>query len=153
MRPAVPGDLDTLVELEQLCEGAGAWSPALIADSLSSSTTANISNASLPESGGWSVRWLLDDHGYAVVAVVDDVAELQRIGTRPDHRRAGHARRMLAAALQHARRAGAERILLEVRESNAPARSLYHSTGFTEISSRRRYYADGETAVVMELVL
>jgi ribosomal-protein-alanine N-acetyltransferase len=44
--------------------------------------------------------------------------------------------------------------LLEVRESNEPALSLYRGLGFQELDRRARYYADtDEDAVVMQLEL
>jgi ribosomal-protein-alanine N-acetyltransferase len=51
---------------------------------------------------------------------------------------------------------GAEKLFLEVRPSNSPARALYAGRGFAEIGVRRDYYpAPGgrEDAVVMELAL
>jgi len=49
------------------------------------------------------------------------------------------------------------RVLLEVRASNRPARSLYHKLGFSEDGRRKNYYpkADGsrEDALLMSLVL
>jgi len=40
-------------------------------------------------------------------------------------------------------------VFLEVRESNAPARALYGRAGFVSIAVRKKYYGDGEDAVVM----
>ena len=38
---------------------------------------------------------------------------------------------------------------LEVRASNCAARALYEKLGFREIYVRRRYYGNGENAVIM----
>lgn len=38
---------------------------------------------------------------------------------------------------------------LEVRTGNAAARALYAGAGFAEVGRRRRYYTDGEDAVLM----
>ena len=51
------------------------------------------------------------------------------------------------------RRHGAELVVLEVRASNDPALRLYHSLGFERVGLRRRYYHDGEDAVLMTLAL
>ena len=141
---ATAEDLEILVALETSCEGPDAWSEALIREGL---------GGSLP-----TTTWLVskDEFGvvaYAVVAVTDDVAELQRIGTDPVARRRGLAGRLLADVRTHARGAGAARILLEVREDNEPALALYRADGFTEIARRPKYYRDGATAVVMEAQL
>ena len=41
-------------------------------------------------------------------------------------------------------------LFLEVRESNYPAINLYEKSGFKEVSRRKNYYKDGETAIVMK---
>jgi len=58
---------------------------------------------------------------------------------------------LLERAVALSRRAGADRLLLEVREDNRGALAFYAARGFVEIDRRRRYYADGATAVVMRL--
>ena len=40
-----------------------------------------------------------------------------------------------------------------MRASNGAARALYAGCGFEEVGERRRYYADGEDAVIMTLAL
>lgn len=47
----------------------------------------------------------------------------------------------------------AELVLLEVRASNSPALALYTSLGFERVGLRKRYYSDGEDAVLMTLLL
>lgn len=80
-------------------------------------------------------------HGFALGRVTVDDAELLTIATDPAHRRAGVARTVLAALEEQAAARGAERILLEVAEDNAPAIALYRTAGFLEISRRKGYYA------------
>ena len=48
-----------------------------------------------------------------------------------------------------ARDAGADRLLLEVREDNTGALAFYAARGFVEVDRRARYYRDGTTAVVL----
>jgi ribosomal-protein-alanine N-acetyltransferase len=88
--------------------------------------------------------------GYVVLTDVGDVVDLERIGVRRDHRRAGLASSLLDAAL---RDAAPDRVLLEVRADNEPALAFYARSGFAEIDRRRRYYRDGTDAVVLELDL
>ena len=38
---------------------------------------------------------------------------------------------------------------MEVRDGNAAARALYRSAGFAEVGRRRRYYPDGEDAILL----
>ncbi len=88
--------------------------------------------------------------GYVVLTDAGDVADLERIGVRRDHQRAGLASALLDAAV---RDAGPERVLLEVRADNEPALAFYARAGFVEIDRRRRYYRDGTDALVLELDL
>jgi ribosomal-protein-alanine N-acetyltransferase len=48
-----------------------------------------------------------------------------------------------------ARAGRADRLLLEVRETNEGALAFYAAHGFEEIDRRPRYYRDGATAIVM----
>jgi ribosomal-protein-alanine N-acetyltransferase len=74
------------------------------------------------------------------------------VAVAPGWRRRGIARWLLGFALAQAARAGAGRALLEVRESNAPARALYANMGFVHLGLRRDYYTEPlENAVVLAL--
>ncbi len=64
-------------------------------------------------------------------------------------RRLGHARWLMELAEEHARLKGGETVTLEVRVSNLPAIALYESLGYERVGRRRRYYGDGEDALVM----
>lgn len=99
-------------------------------------------------------RFLL---GYLVAMRGVDEVHLLNITTVPMHRRQGCARLMLAALSAWSRLQGVRWLWLEVRASNASARSLYERTGFVQVGLRRDYYPDGgsrrEDAVVMSLDL
>jgi len=139
--PATPDDVAAIVALEGLCQGADAWSEALVRDGV----TGDVPTVHhLVVRDGAVV-------GYAVASAAGDVVELQRIGVDPEQRRVGLATRLLQGVLDLARAEGAERVLLEVREDNAGALAFYASRGFTELARRPRYYRDGATAVVLEL--
>ena len=89
--------------------------------------------------------------GYAIFHCSFEDCELYNIAVSPAFRRRGAGRELIKAVFYEARRRGAERVLLEVRRSNAPARTLYGTTGFKTIGERKNYY-DGPTedAVIME---
>ncbi|WP_235561862.1 N-acetyltransferase [Marmoricola sp. Leaf446] len=141
VRPGRDADLDAVVDLERVCLGRDAWGEALVAPGLA---------GDLP-TVSYAVAVAADDVvGHAVLSAVGDVAELQRIGVAPAWRRRGVAGLLLAAVVEHAGAAGADRLLLEVREDNGPALAFYARHGFEELARRRRYYADGATAVVMQ---
>jgi ribosomal-protein-alanine N-acetyltransferase len=85
---------------------------------------------------------------------VADELQVMNIATLPSLQRQGHASALLQDLLQTASERRARWVTLEVRRSNAAARSLYQKFGFAEQGVRQRYYSDnGEDAVVMHLVL
>lgn len=75
-------------------------------------------------------------------------AELLRIGVDPAHRGQGLGRRLLRQGMEAVCAAGCEELRLEVRVSNAPARALYESEGWTLEGHRKGYYRDGEDAAL-----
>ncbi|MFT4264495.1 MAG: ribosomal protein S18-alanine N-acetyltransferase [Nocardioides sp.] len=91
--------------------------------------------------------------GHAIVSILFEDAELQRIAVLPAYRGAGLGRALLHATVDLARGDGAERLLLEVRETNHAGLALYRSEGFAEIDRRVGYYRDGTTGVVLERML
>ena len=74
-------------------------------------------------------------------------------GIRGLVRSRGLGRRLLRAGLTRLCAHGAAVAKLEVREGNAVARSLYASEGFEPIRRARRYYRDGEDALVLAVDL
>jgi [ribosomal protein S18]-alanine N-acetyltransferase len=141
IRPAASNDIDAIARLERENLGGDAWSRALIEEGVA---------GELP-----TVRYLVaedgtDVVGHAVVSVVADISELQRIAVDPFHRREGVATQLLDEVTLLARDEGADRLLLEVREDNGGAIAFYAACGFVEIDRRSRYYRDDGTAVVMQ---
>ncbi|MBQ8323037.1 MAG: ribosomal protein S18-alanine N-acetyltransferase [Clostridia bacterium] len=87
--------------------------------------------------------------GFAAATVLFEDAELLRIAVYKNERGKGHGGKLLDTLLENAKARGAEKMFLEVRESNATARGLYESRGFIATGVRKKYYADGEDAVAM----
>jgi len=139
IREAALTDLAALTDVEAACFGSDAWSAFLVEAELKSDTR--------------SVLLASEDDvvvGYGSIMVVDDVADLQRIGVVSEARRRGLARTLLTELIAKAAGLGATRMLVEVADVNAPAISLYESFGFQVIHRRRGYYANGIDALVME---
>ena len=87
---------------------------------------------------------------YIIGRVIPPEGEIYRIATKKEYRRRGIAYRLLDYAAKTERGHGLECLFLEVRESNVPARNLYHSYGFKEMGIRKNYYREPtENAVVM----
>lgn len=78
---------------------------------------------------------------YAVVMPLPAEAELLNITVAPEARRSGVGRQLLECISHAAREQGAERLFLEVRASNLPARELYRHCGFADVGLRKGYYA------------
>lgn len=94
--------------------------------------------------------------GYAVMMEAVDEVHLLNISIAAQRQRGGLGSELLGWLFELAARAGACRMLLEVRPSNAAGLALYRRHGFVEIGRRRGYYpADGgrEDAIVMERAL
>ncbi|MEO9325747.1 GNAT family N-acetyltransferase [Nocardioides sp. C4-1] len=147
IREAGPDDADALARLEEENLGVDAWSSTLVAAGVSGEVPTVTWFVAEPDDAAGGPA------GYAVVSLAGEVAELQRIAVTPARRRTGLARALVDVVVAAARAGGAERVLLEVREHNEAALALYAERGFVEIARRRRYYRDGETAVVMSLGL
>jgi ribosomal-protein-alanine N-acetyltransferase len=94
--------------------------------------------------------------GFVVLSQVLDEASILSIAVRCDCQKLGLGKTLLEAALVKMWRAGAERCLLEVRQSNVVARHLYQRAGFVLDGVRKNYYpnTDGrEDALLMSLNL
>ncbi len=80
--------------------------------------------------------------------------EILNLAVIPERRRQGLGGRLLGLVVQIGRNMGIGHILLEVRESNVAARSLYAGFGFRQVGVRGRYYPDnGEDALLLRLDL
>ena len=92
--------------------------------------------------------------GYAIVLVAGVESELANLAVSRLMQKQGLGRRLLTEAMDQARGRDAREMFLEVRESNAPAISLYETAGFEAVGRRARYYARPiEDAIVMRAVL
>jgi len=140
VRAATEADIDAIAASEEANLGVDAWSPGLVAEGVA---------GRLP-----TVHYLVAETegrvvGHAVASIVADIAELQRIAVAEDVRRTGVATALLDEVVALAREAGADRLLLEVRDDNRGALGFYAERGFVEVDRRRGYYRDGTTAVVL----
>ena len=89
------------------------------------------------------------DIGVALWRIAADQAELLTIAIRADCRRAGAGHKLLAAAIDGARVAGARTLFLEVGADNPAARVLYERMGFRTVGERAAYYRRGERPPVV----
>jgi ribosomal-protein-alanine N-acetyltransferase len=93
------------------------------------------------------------DAGMAICRMAADEAELITIAVRPAYRRRGAARRLLAAAIDHVRSAGARALFLEVAVDNPAALRLYELSGFCTAGNRPAYFRRGDGPAADALVM
>ncbi|NHJ41059.1 MAG: GNAT family N-acetyltransferase [Asgard group archaeon] len=71
------------------------------------------------------------------------------IAVIPQFRRLGIARRLMEIANDAMRIRDVKEVFLEVRESNQAAINLYQQLGYVPLKVSKRYYSDGESALIM----
>lgn len=90
--------------------------------------------------------------GYGIMSIAAGEAHLLNLCVHPNAHNLGYGRRLLGAMLTKAADAGADKVFLEVRPSNAIALRLYRSVGFEQIGIRPAYYqaeSGREDAIVL----
>lgn len=80
-----------------------------------------------------------------------NTGDITNIAVLPEYRRRGLGEDIVHALIDIAREKDMDGIFLEVRESNTNAIKLYEKCGFERISIRKRYYKDGENALIYRL--
>lgn len=88
--------------------------------------------------------------GYAVLRIIAPEAEIENICVAPACRRSGVGEMLMEEMLRLAAERGADRVFLEVRAHNEPAKALYLKKGFAESYRRKNYYqGPTEDAIIM----
>lgn len=92
--------------------------------------------------------------GYTAAFGFLEDGEILNVAVDSTARREGIGGLLLDAAIAALRERNAERVYLEVRESNEAAIGLYQSRGFAKVNVRRNYYRRPvENALVLKLEL
>lgn len=81
-----------------------------------------------------------DLKGFVLISTVLDEAEVLQIAVNPERQGEGIARALLDAAIVYLKAKGVNLLMLEVRESNMAAVSLYRRYGFVKNGLRKGYY-------------
>ena len=134
-------DLDRVYEINRRSFTTDAWSMEALKREFS-----------LP----YSFRYVLEQGrevvGYSVVWLIKGEAFIMAFAVSPEHRGRGLGRKFLKMILEDLKgKAGV--VQLDVRKSNLPAIRLYRSMGFRIVKERKKFYSDGENALMMELEL
>lgn len=130
-------DLRSVTRLENKLFGADAWSAQSFVNEIENKIT--------------SYPFVLTESdkliGYAVVWYYADEVHIGNLAISPRYQRKGFGKLLMEkifAKLDHFRTA-----YLEVRVSNENAIRLYQKMGFVSVTTRTKYYQDGEDAMVM----
>lgn len=79
--------------------------------------------------------------GYVGSQTVMDESDMMNLAVHPDYRCQGIGSRLVDELIKELKKKGSQRLTLEVRVSNEPAKRLYDELGFSEIAVRKRYYS------------
>jgi [ribosomal protein S18]-alanine N-acetyltransferase len=90
---------------------------------------------------------------YVLCRIFAGELHIHRLCTRPAERRKGYGAALLSHVFAAAQKKKALKVLLEVNASNGTAVSLYRRLGFTVDAERKKYYTDGNDALLMSRVL
>ena len=90
---------------------------------------------------GWISCWLVPPFELQIIQIT--VAQQMR--------RRGVAHALLTDIVHESILQGIESVILEVREDNIAAISLYEKVGFTKVGKRKNYYRDGTAAILMSM--
>jgi ribosomal-protein-alanine N-acetyltransferase len=159
IRPATLADIPSILDLERQSATAGHW-------------TEDQYLQAFRQEGGGRLVLLTEDFpptasaeetrnrsetsisGFLVAQHLAPEWELENIVVAHSARRKGLGTRLLDALLAAARETHSTSVFLEVRESNAAARSLYEKAGFEQTGRRKSYYTNPpEDAILYRLTL
>ena len=118
-----------IAELEKICF-SDPWSEASIASELSNPLSC------------WLVA--LEGErlaGYIGSQTVMGETDMMNVAVAPDYRRQGVGEKLILTLVDILKAQGSHWLMLEVRQSNAPARALYEKLGFAEVGRRKNYYS------------
>ena len=142
-RPMREADLDEVVSIEREAYEF-PWSREIFRDCLRV---------------GYSCRVLESEgtvNAYGMLQIAAGKSRLLNLCVRRRLHRQGLGRRLLALLIEVARSHRTDTVVLEVRPSNAAARCLYRSMGFTRVGVSRGYYparTGREDAMILALAL
>ncbi len=88
--------------------------------------------------------------GYLCLMSLFEEAQIMNITVSSQYRGKGLAQMLIEFAVKTAAEKGADNLVLEVRESNAAAISLYEKNGFVRYFVRKKYYEGLEDALLLE---
>jgi len=112
-------------------------------------------NSIASELGNRLSHWLVALDGEKVVGYVGSQTvlgetDMMNIAVHPAYRKQGIATELIETLIQVLKERGSHSLMLEVRESNDPAKELYSKMGFELVGIRKNYYRNPkENALIL----
>jgi len=129
IRAAIADDIPAILAIEQSASSAAHWSAQQYEQRVKEGFVLVAEDNGSP-------------CGFLCAHAVAGEWEIENVVVRPESRRRGVASALIEILLEKCEQMGGAAVLLEVRESNAGARSLYEKCGLQEVGRRRAYYRD-----------
>ena len=152
IKPMTPSDLDSVIRIEEQ-SFQHPWARDQFMDELERGSVSRCHVALMVDSEDDTAQNATSTNGpvvgFIMTWLVVDELHITNIAVGFEARRGGVAAALLEHSIGEAIELGAQWCQLEVRISNRPARELYGLFGFKTLGTRKRYYPDGEDAVVM----
>lgn len=159
IRSATVADIPSIMDLERQSATAGHWTEAQYRQAFHPEGVRRlvvVAEDSPLATSAHPARNHADTGllGFLVAQHLAPEWELENIVVAAAARRKGLGKRLLEALLAAARETNSSSVFLEVRASNAAARSLYEKAGFEPTGRRKSYYTNpAEDAVLYRLTL
>ncbi len=95
--------------------------------------------------------FVLEDNGKIIGYVMADEERnlIVSIAVHPEYRRKGYGKMLMEHVLKFMR----GKVILQVRKSNEAAINFYKKLGFRRVGEIRKYYIDGEDAILMSKMI
>ena len=99
--------------------------------------------------------WLVALDGDVVVGYVGSQTvlgetDMMNIAVHPDYRKQGIATDLIQTLIDTLSKQGSHSLMLEVRQTNEPAKNLYQALGFETVGIRKNYYRNPrENALIL----
>ena len=147
IRPATIADIPSILALERQSATAGHWTEEQYRQAFQRDGATRLVLVGAEDLETCPA-------GFLVAQYLAPEWELENIVVTPTARRKGLGKRLLEAFFTAANKINSTAVFLEVRESNAPARTLYEKTGFEQTGRRKSYYTNpSEDAILYRLRL
>lgn len=106
-----------------------------------------------PEVHGWGIRKDSDFQGFILVRFVADIGDILDFVVMQKFRHQGLGQKLYDHLENVCRQKKVTELFLEVAASNKPAFHFYLKQGFKKVSTRSKYYSDGEDGFLMKKIV